>query len=109
MTWLTNTWNYMHEIWSFRHEPEHFRRLADFYWRALLLIAAVAILGAVSYGTMKFIGAFEGEESLLGESSGGIPLLNQRDLQAVLEAFDARAARYESLKSAPPQITDPSR
>jgi hypothetical protein len=75
----------------------------------LLLIAAFAILGAILYGAMRFMGTSDGRESPLGESAGGLPLLNQKDLQAVLDVFDARAARYESLKTAPPQIADPSR
>jgi len=109
MTWLTNIWNTAREVWSFRHEPEHFRKLADFYWRALLVLAALTIMGFAAYGMMKFMDSLTANEDLLVASGTGVPLLNQRDLQATLEGFEARRARYEALKVSTPNIADPSR
>lgn len=109
MKFFTNIWNYTREVWSFRHEPEHFRKLADFYWRALLVLAALIVIGSGTYGVMKFMAALQEREDALGPSGGGVPLLNKKDLEATLEGFAARAAAYESFKTTPPKIADPSR
>lgn len=110
MKWVTNIWGHLRELWQYQHEPERLRRLADLYWHALLLLAAIVITGSILYGGIKLFAALESEEesSPLSSEGGGI-LLNPAHLEETLNGFAKRKADYELFKKSPPAIADPSR
>ena len=110
MTWIFNILRKVRDLWGYRHEPEHLRRLAELYWRILLIVAGILVLLATLYGAGKFREVLRGEaENPLKSSGGALPILVQKDLQAILEGFSARATQHEMFKKSPPKVTDPSR
>lgn len=104
-------WRQVSEFWFYRHEPEYAMNLAFAYWSALLMIAFLFVLGVLIYGGTQLASLFLGSkssEAALIHGSGAV-LLNRKELDATLQAFEVRKERYEFLKSNPPKITDPSK
>ena len=99
------------EMYSYRHRPENMHAFADFYWRVLLYIASVAALLAIGFGIFELSSVLQDFGS--GAGAGGIaqpvPALNRAQLKSALENFQAREARFESLKMSAPEFTDPSK
>lgn len=101
------TWNKARTAWEFRHEPEHMKVLALIYWRTLLALSALTMLGFVVWGAVLLFNATQDLGSLPAQGGGRAGTLNKEQLRETLEGFEARRARYEALKTAPIQIVDP--
>jgi len=100
------------DAWRYRHEPEQLRVLANIYWRAILLVAAVIFVSIASYGGSKLLEVLNGgkdSSALLLSGGGGPLLLNPKDLQETVDNLEARRTQYEFLAKNPPRIADPSR
>ena len=99
------------EMYSYRHTPENMRVFADFYWRVLLCAASIAVLLSASLGIFELSSILQGFGS--GAGAGGIvqpvPTLGRTQLKNALENFQAREARFESLKTSASKFTDPSK
>ncbi len=104
-------WNKVRDAYANRTEPESFRILARVYWHALLYVTTCIVLIAVSYGLWQLVAVFSGpkESPVLVSSEASPPLINRTQLETTVQGFKDRQAKYEFLKSNPPQLSDPSR
>jgi len=97
-------------LYETRLEPEHFRALAQGYWRTLLIITTVALPCIVAFSVWQFVGVLQNLDTTQGGLSGPPPVaLDRSKLQATLSALDEREAAYERAQSAPGTYRDPSR
>lgn len=90
-----------------RHEPESMHPLAEVYWRALLSVGLVMVVGVLVYGTWEF---FEVINNLGSADQAGPPRsasLDRNQLKATLEALQERSAQFDALHTA--VVADPSR
>lgn len=110
MTSFTDMWNTLRAFYEARHEPENMRPLAEWYWRALLVVSLAALCAILAYGTWEFVGALR--KVSRGDSLRRDPppeILSKKELADVLSAYDARQQEFESLKRSATSIGDPSR
>ena len=99
------------EMYAYRHRPENMGAFADFYWRTLLCAAFLTVVLSIGFGIVELSSMLRDFGS--GADAGGItqpvPALNRAQLKSALENFQAREARFESLKMSAPEFTDPSK
>ena len=97
------------DMYSSRNSPENMRAFADFYWRILLYAASVAALLAIGFGIWQLSSVLQdfGSGAGAGRSAQPVPALNRAQLKNTLESFQVREARFESLKTLPPEFTKP--
>jgi len=95
------------DAYAARHEPEAEHVLATWYWAVCIVVLALTILGGVGYGAWEFFKP-AGEQVEASVTVGTRKTISRADLQKVLEAFDARAARFETKLRAPASAKDPS-
>lgn len=90
-----------------RHEPESMRPLAEVYWRMLLLIGLVLVVGVLLYGASEFFGVIANLSSDGPAKSRPAATLNRNQLQDTLQALHQRTQNFD----APPATTipDPSK
>ncbi|MCR4281191.1 MAG: hypothetical protein NUV88_02575 [Candidatus Kaiserbacteria bacterium] len=102
----------LQELYEYRHRPESMRAFADLYWRTLLYMASITSVIVVTLGIVE-LSAVLRDWGVVNTDSGGIvqpvPKLDKAQLQGTLDKFDARTQRFESLKTAPLKIADPSK
>lgn len=97
------------EAWDDRSEPESLRFLATAFWRALLLIAFLAILFAFWFGSQE-LGVVSRAESVTTVSPTIKQPLDPAQIQSALNALSARQNDYQSLSQSPlPSVADPSK
>lgn len=100
----------MRDMYANRHKPECKKAFADFYWRTLLSVAFVIVLSSIAYGIFELSSVLQDAGSAdAGSASTKPPALNRVLLQNTLDGFHSREARFESLKTGTPDVTDPSR
>ena len=91
-----------------RYDPESIRSFTEIYWRTLLITGVTICLGALVYGWEQFL-AIQGDRS---PDAQGIPALQQNidraGLQAILDTFKARSARFDAIGASKETISDPS-
>ncbi len=83
-----------HDLRAARHEPEGRRALARVYWAMLIIFLIIFSVGSVFYGIWQFTRPMRAVQSEAKLGTPQIPL-QRSELQAVLKAFDERAARFE--------------
>lgn len=97
------------EAWDYRSDPDSARVLATIFWRALLVVAAIALIATLWFGFLE-LGAAAQAENFAATSSPPPPPFNPAQLQATLAALSARQSEYQSLaSSSPPAVADPSK
>jgi hypothetical protein len=93
--------------WKNRHDPECANSLAEIAWRSLLLISVLFVISISIYSGWIF---FEGNSALDdGPVVGDSETLSREALSSVLDQFEQREQKFESIKRNPPSIADPSR
>ena len=99
------------DMYDYRHRPENMRAFADLYWRTLLYLASIVTFFVIGFGIFELSSVFKdiGSGAGAGGSAQPIPTLNREQLRDTLEGFEARAVRFESLKTSAPVFTDPSK
>lgn len=98
------------DIMALRHEPEGVRILSDFYWRALLLLAFFVVIVVAAYGAWGLSRVLGDLDSSVSVSTLPPPAMNRNVLEATVDGFEKRRARFESLQTGLPEsISDPSR
>lgn len=107
-----NIKRHLQEMYEYRHRPENMRAFADLYWRALLYIASATSVIVIALGIVE-LSAVLRDWGVVNTDSGGIvqpvPKLDKTQLQGALDKFDVRVQRFESLKTSPLKIADPSK
>jgi len=93
-----------------RFDPESMRSFAEAYWRTLLIAGAIISIVVLVYAWEQF-SIIQKERSTEGVSGASTAQKNiDRDqLQATLDEFTARAARFKALGASKEAISDPSR
>jgi len=110
MTSINTTWTKLRAFYEARHEPESMRPLAEWYWRGLLSFSLFAIALILMYGIWEFVAVIRNLGA--GDSltrSAPAEILNRKDLDEALGAFQTRRSEYESAKSSPISAPDPSK
>ena len=102
----------LHLTYVRRHEPEYSRAFADLYWRSLLVIACIIIVGVCAYSAAVFITALPqvNPDTAAAVSTISVKLnLNRTQLDATLSGFTARQTKFQTLQTSPiPPLIDPS-
>lgn len=107
MRFDTNLTIKIRDAYAARHEPEAARMLGEVAWMFMLVFLALTIVGGILYGAREFLRPLSAEvESSV--SVGARKGVSRADLVKILEAFDARAKEYESRRTAPVPVKDPS-
>ena len=104
---FTSIFKDFQSLYAARHEPENMRPLAEVYWRALLMIGLIMVIGVLAYGTSEFIGVMS---NLSAENPSNAPAstaLNRPQLQSILSVAHNRQMRFDTPQTATP--TDPSK
>jgi hypothetical protein len=98
-------------VYANRSEPEYAHAFADLYWRTLLSLACIVVIGACVYGALLFSSVLSelAASSPVRASATAAPPFDMTKLNTVLSRFAARQSAFESLQSATaPTVTDPS-
>jgi len=100
------------DAYAHKYRPECVRVLADFYWRVLLSAALVITILSLGYGFVELSAVTGDSGNTLAQNTNIIqlvPKLDRTQLQNTLDAFSNRGDQFNSLKTAPQKISDPSR
>ena len=95
------------DAYAARHEPEAERVLGGIYWALLVSLLVCIVIGSIAFGIWEFTRPLE-DTAETSVSVGSKKGLSRGDIQKTLEAFDARATRYENKRIAPIGVKDPS-
>ncbi len=107
-----NAYTSIRDAYMYRHVPECMRVLADFYWRLLLFVALGVLALSLVYGVTKLSYVIAENDRTFSQSVNATqqaPKLDKTQLQATIKAFREREERFNSLKTVPQKISDPSR
>ncbi len=100
----------LYDVYAGRHQPENLRRLTDLYWRALLVLAFVAVVAVFTYGILTLNRVLVALGGAYSTAPTPAPALDRSTLNTTIAAFDARNARFEALKGRAPDLpSDPSK
>lgn len=107
MRFSTNFTVKIHDAYAARHEPEAARVLGEFAWVCMAGLLTLTLLGSILFGVREFLRplSLEAESSV---SVGARKGVTKVELVKILEAFDTRAKEYESRRTAPVPVKDPS-
>jgi hypothetical protein len=97
------------EMYAARHEPENLRPLAESFWRMLLMIALLLMVGAAVFGVWKFIAVVHVIGAANGAPSSSRAALDRNRLDRFLSDLNARRASFEAAANAGISTPDPSR
>jgi len=92
-------WKGAREVLTGRDDPQRVRRIADLYWRGLLLAAFVILVFVFLYSIWGLTRILDNLSVALDTSAPPPPALNRMELNAAVSAFDARRAQFEALKT----------
>ena len=95
------------DAYAARSEPEAVRFLGSVYWALLGTVFALVVAASIAFGVWEFLQPLASDSDTV---VGGHPqkTLTKSDLERVLDGFDARASKYNSRKTAPVLVRDPS-
>ncbi len=107
---FSDTFDRLRALYRARHEPENLRPLADMYWRFMLALALLSVVGVALFGLWQFVMVVENlSAAQSGYSSAPPVIFNRTKLENVLRAYDARQAQYDASASNAVTVTDPSK
>ncbi len=102
--------NSMRDLYAYRYEPEYMHMFARLFWRILLSASVLVVIVASVYGLSELFSVLRDTGEVAGTGTGrSVPTLDRARLQNTLDAFHARAALFESLKTSTSTVADPSR
>jgi hypothetical protein len=107
MRFDTNFTVKIRDAYAARHEPEAARVLGEFAWVFMVGLLALSVTLGIAYGVREFLRPLS-EEVESSVSVGARKGVTKVELVKLLEAFDARAREYESRRTAPVPVKDPS-
>jgi hypothetical protein len=101
--------NSLRNLYTLHGEPEHIRRLADIFWRALLLIVLLYLVLCITYGEWLLYNVLHDSETIPAQTLPPAPL-DRASIDATLSGLQAREDHYNSLKAHPNvAVPDPSK
>lgn len=95
------------DAFAARHEPEAARVLGEFFWAFVVCFLGIVVAGSVAFGVWEFLKPLS-EETESSVSVAARKGVTRAELVKILEAFDARAKEYQSRRTAPVPVKDPS-
>ena len=104
---FTSLFKDFQSLYAARHEPENMRPLAEVYWRMLLMIGLVMVIGVLIYGTTEFFGVMNNLSAADSSNAPASTALNRPQLQSILSAAHDRQMRFDTPQNA--LATDPSK
>lgn len=94
------------------YEPENMRALIDVYWRILLGIAAISMVGIFAYGALKLMFVMDDVTTMNSNASSSTSsalIIRSDQIDRVLNGFVVRRDQFENLKASSTRIiVDPS-
>ena len=109
MKFLTDILHSIRDIYAARFEPEGVRPLSDVYWKTLLVLAFLTLIGVFFYGTWGLLRVLEELGATNANGTTPAPPLNRAALTGTLRGFEERQAEFERLKTSSSPVNDPSR
>lgn len=109
MTSITRIFSRLQNAYASRHEPERLRPIAIAYWRSVLISALIVGILILGGGVWLFYSVITALNTTDSGVSTPAPALDRAKLQSTLSDYEARAQRFEELKSEAPTVFDPSR
>lgn len=95
-------------LFAMHGEPEKARRLADIFWRAMLLLILLYLIISISYGEWLLYRALRDIEAAPMQALPPAPI-DRTSIDAVVSGLQARQQHYDSLKAHPnTAVPDPS-
>ena len=99
-------------LYENRYEPEYAHAFADIYWRTLLVVACIVVLGVGGFGAYTFFSALSQLNSTTATQSA-IPTnapIDQGKIETVEQSFAARLSDFAALQAGPvTAVPDPSK
>ncbi len=86
------------------HQPD-----PDFYWKVVLLSTFMLILLSGAFGAYLFLKINKEDSAAPFEYNGQEKKISKDRIDAVLDYFNDRAKKSESIKNSPAPVIDPSR
>ncbi|OGG52055.1 hypothetical protein A3C18_01995 [Candidatus Kaiserbacteria bacterium RIFCSPHIGHO2_02_FULL_54_11b] len=109
MKFGSTLWRDLRETLRGKYEPARVRVLADLYWRTLLTVTFVALVLVFLYSTWGLLRILDSLGAALDTSAPPPAALDRSELNATIQAFEARKTQFEDLKTnLPAAIRDPS-
>lgn len=99
----------LYDMYAGRHQPENLRRLTDLYWRTLLSLALVVVVGVFTYGILTLNRVLDALGDAYSVAPTPAPALDRAKLNTTVDGFEARGARFEALKARADLPSDPSK
>lgn len=96
------------DAFAARHEPEAARVLGELFWTLLVLLLVVVSVASIAFGVREFLQPLAAEEVEESVSVAARKTVTRAELVKILEAFDTRATEYETRRTAPVPVRDPS-
>ena len=90
-------------------EPENEHLIARVYWRVLIVCSIGITLAALAYSLGQYQATLQVFDAQTPTSTKASGPFSRTDLDTVISAFDLRAERYQSLRTAPLTEPDPSK
>lgn len=89
-------------------KKDNYQLNADFYWRIILYIALVLIIGSMAFGFMLFQKTNQALE-LTSEYGTSNPVVVKKErIEKVLEIFSERKSKTMQIITYPAEVVDPS-
>lgn len=94
-------------LWRMRHDPQAARHFALVFWYALLGVVCAVVLVSIAAGAYLFVG-YQGHtaENLV---QGGEEVLTRDRIQEVVEAYEQRSLRFNTILERGVTIPSPRR
>lgn len=110
MSAFTDIWNRLLAFYAGRHEPENMRPLAEWFWRTLLMLCAIAVVAILAHALWSFFGIMQKLSASQAVPASRQPeLLSKAELQEFLASYAQRASEFEAAQTRRPTVVDPSR
>ena len=93
-----------------RHEPEAMHELADSYWRGLIILCALLIVGSLAFDYYEFMDVNSVLNAPVQQSAPASEHLpfDKNQLQGIIDGFSQRTTSYQLYSAQAPVVVDPS-
>jgi hypothetical protein len=93
--------------YEYRQEPEEMHVIIEVFWRSLLSLAVLLVVFALWYGFSQLLGVLDDSHEGAGAKVVGLPL-DKTQLEAAVQALEARQVETQTLTTSPINLPDPS-
>ena len=95
--------------WTMRHDPACYRALTVRYWKTLLALSVIAVVGAVSFAAWSMvIDSERNADADEGVNTDFVETLSREQMKKTLDLFAKRKADFEKALAETSKIADPA-